>query len=355
MSMMTDVRQLDEQVLRDLAHRPVNAPCVSLYLAPTRGSVGRQATIDTLKSLRHQAASMLAEPRWGLAEPAIDALLDPAIAQLTATTREPYEGLACFVDDDGCHVVVAPSSTPSEVTVSTEPDLVPLVVALASQLEFDLLILSQRRVQLFHCSANELVPMTRYELPESQDDALRVDLNESNAGPLDRGSTYKDERKEAVERFVQIVERRLPPSVREGRRPLVVAAVDFEAALFAKTSTHRRLIRLTDLGSPEHLAPSKVHAAAVALVEQDGMSSLLAVRERYLELAGTGRTLSEPDEMQQAADEGRVDTLLVAPEPFDGDAARAGLVNATLRTGGHVVPVSPTTNGTPRVAAILRY
>lgn len=354
--MMTDVRQLDEQVLRDLAHRPVSAPCVSFYLPPTRGSIGRQAANESLRMLQRHAADMLTGAPWELSDAATAELIEPAVAQLASIERQPYEGLACFVDADGCHTVVVPGPTPTTVTVAAEPDLLPLVTALGTQFDFDLLILSQRHVQLFRCTANELEPMTRYDLPANLDDALATDLNETNATPLDRGSTYKEERKEAVERFVQIVERRLPPSVREGRRPLVVAAIDFEAAVFAKASSHPMLVKLTDLGSPEHLSASKVHEAAVALIAQRAQASAEGVRDRFSELDGTGRTAREPDDVRQAADEGRVDTLLVAPEVAEARASElAAVVKATLRTGGRVMTVSPTSNGEPSIAAILRY
>lgn len=354
MTMMTDVRRMDEQVLRDLANRPVSAPCVSFYLPPTRGSIGRQAATDTLKALRHEAAIDLAGPPWGLSEPAIAELLDRAVTQLSSTAREPFEGLACFVDADACQVVVVPNPVPATVTVAAEPDLLLLAVALRSQFEFDLLILSQRHVQLFRCDANQLEPTTRYDLPASRDAALSLDLDESNAGPRDRGATYKEERKDATERFVQIVERRLPPAVREGHRPLVVAAVDFEAAVFAKASNHPKLVKLTELGSPEHLAPSKVHAAAVALIERDVDAALASIRDRYFELDGTGRTVHDPEALHEAAGEGRIDTLLVAPEAVPG-AVSLALVRATLAAGGRVVAVSPATDGDPLVAAILRY
>ena len=183
--MTTRVRHLDEGVLRQLA-QDAAGPCVSIYLPPQRGSIGRLATERRVEELRRTARDQLVAPPWSLDDATVAALLDPAIQRFDGVEREPNEGVAIFVTASSTDLVIVPGNTPALVTVASEPDLLPLVAALAARTEFDLLVLSPDHVQLFRSNARALQPMARYDLPRSREDAR---WNESHEADLERAAS----------------------------------------------------------------------------------------------------------------------------------------------------------------------
>ncbi|MGD9701660.1 MAG: hypothetical protein AB7Q42_11555 [Acidimicrobiia bacterium] len=352
--MTTRVRHLDEEVLRQLA-ADLRGPCVSMYLPPQRGTIGRLATERRIEQLRRMARDQLVAAPWSFDDRSVSELLDPAMHRLDTVEREPNEGFALFLTALSTDLVIVPGDTPELVTVAEEADLLPLVTALAKQTEFDLLVLSQNNVQLFRSSAHDLQPMVRYDLPRSREDALWYERHEPNQSALHPGPSFKDERKDSIERFIEVVERRLPPPVREGRLPLVVAAVDYEAALFRKASSHPKLLVLTKLGSPDRVPLARLHDAAAELVLQHGCADLEERRTRFAELAGTGLTADDPGELRAAAADGRIETLFVSDHTALPAVMMVEIVAGTLRTGGTVVASTPSDALGPVVAATLRY
>jgi hypothetical protein len=351
--MTTRVRHLDEDVLRHLA-QDASGPCVSIYLPPQRGSIGRLATERRIEELRRAARDQLVAPPWSLDDASVAALLDPAIQRFDSVEREPNEGVAIFVTAGSTDLVIVPGNTPALVTVAAEPDLLPLVAALAARTEFDLLVLSPDHVQLFRSNARALQPMARYDLPRSRDDARWNAPHEADQSVPHPEASDRDERTNATWRFIEIVERRLPPTVREGRVPLVVAAVDDDAAVFRLVSSHPKLLTLTALGNPAGVSLARVHNAAADLVLELGSMDHDARRARFADLAGTDRTAREPCELRAAVAEGRIDTLFVGDHTAFPAATMLQIVAGTLRTGGTVLTSSPSDQIEPAVAATLR-
>ncbi|HEY5875884.1 MAG TPA: hypothetical protein VIT64_11305 [Ilumatobacteraceae bacterium] len=351
--MTTRVRHLDEDVLRHLAQEPAG-PCVSIYLPPQRGSVGRLVTERRVEELRRSARDQLVAPPWSLDDATVAALLDPAIQRFDSVEREPNEGVAIFVTAWSTDLVIAPGNTPALVTVASEPDLLPLVAALAARTEFDLLVLSPDHVQLFRSDARALQPMARYDLPRRREDAPWNEPLEADPAAALPDATDRDERTNATWRFIEIVERRLPPAVREGRVPLVVAAVDDDAAVFRLVSSHPKLLTLTAFGSPAGLSLARLHDAAADLVLERGCEDNEARRARFADLARAGRTAREPCELRAAAAAGRIETLFVGDHTTLPAATLLEIVAGTLRTGGAVLATSPSDESESVVAATLR-
>ncbi len=351
--MTTRVRHLDEDVLRHLA-QDSSGPCVSIYLPPQRGSIGRLATERRIEELRRAARDQLVAPPWSLDDASVAALLDPAIQRFDSVEREPNEGVAIFVTATSTDLVIVPGNTPALVTVAAEPDLLPLVAALAARTEFDLLVLSPDHVQLFRSNARALQPMARYDLPRSREDARWYEPQEAELDAPQPEASGRDERSNATWRFIEIVERRLPAAVREGRVPLVVAAVDDDAAVFRLVSSHPKLLTLTALGSPAGVSLARLHDAAADLVMELGCEDHEARRAHFADLARTGRTARKACELRAAVADGRIDTLFVGDHTAFPAATMLQIIAGTLRTGGTVLASSPSNEIEPVVAATLR-
>ena len=351
--MTTRVRHLDEEVLRHLAQDSAG-PCVSIYLPPQRGSIGRLATERRVEELRRAARDQLVAPPWSLDDATVAALLEPAIQRFDNVEREPNEGVAIFVTACSTDLVIVPGNAPALVTVASEPDLLPLVAALAARTEFDLLVLSPDHVQLFRSNARALQPMARYDLPRNRDDTRWNEPHEAQLDAPHPEAGDGDERASATWRFIETVERRLPAAVREGRVPLVVAAVDDDAAVFRLVSSHPKLLTLTELGSPAGVSLARLHDAAADLVVEHGCEDHEARRTRFADLARTGHTAREVCELRAAVADGRIETLFVGDHTALPTATMLQIVAGTLRSGGTVLASAPSDEIEPIVAATLR-
>jgi stalled ribosome rescue protein Dom34 len=100
------------------------------------------------------------------------------------------------------------------------------------------------------------------------------------------------------------------------------------------------------LGNPDRLRDADLQVAAWEATASVRQRARRAALDRFAALAGTGRTVHEPEPVAAAAAQGRIETLLVAPAtelPRDVPAAIQAVdeaIRATLRHRGdvHVVP-----------------
>jgi hypothetical protein len=125
-------------------------------------------------------------------------------------------------------------------------------------------------------------------------------------------------------------------------------------------------------GNPDRSDPRQLHRAAWDLVEGEVQRRVATLVATVAEQLGKGGALSEPAAVVEAADNGRVATLLVEAgatvwarrtdgsfevhaEPEDGDVDLVGLAAvAALRTGAELAVARPAQLAAP-LAALLRY
>ena len=371
--MTTHEMRLDRGQLRRLAALDLPGPCVSIYLAPVRGSAGRQATDDALHDLLRNARSQLAADPWRLTGRAADTLLATAADLITNGEHDDETSTATFVGPDFVEHFVLPGPVGSRVSVLGRPDLLPAADAVVRELPFHLLVLSQHRVELHRCTATGSSPVPDVDLPESFEDEQWYEHHQPNLNlhggnhvgqsqivGMRGGTSPKDVHKESVARFVAAVDQALPPEVHDGTLPLVVVAVMYEAAMLRDTRPHRDLVLITDLGSPDRLSVDEMRAAALRhLAARTDVETQVLV-ERYRSLAGTGTTASGLPELLEAARQAQIDTLLVDPgrrERAEGDEAAAlvELTAATLAAGGAVRLLPNDLPGAEAAVALLRY
>ena len=372
--MTTHERCLDSSQLRRLAALDLPGPCVSIYLAPVRGTIGRLSTEETVHTLLRDARPQLTAEPWSLDGRAATRLLQPVLDMALASGRHDDEGAAVFVAADLVERFAVPGITESCISVGRRPDLLPAALAAAKDHAFHLLVLSQRRVELHRCTATESVPVSDADLPSSLEDALWYEhhspssnlhggahIGQDTIAAIGHGGdSMKDVRKDAIQRFIGMVDRALPPEVHDGPLPLVVAALEFEAAMLRDARPHRDLLLLTALGTPERHSIEELRTAAAAMLQERAEHGRPEALDRYATLAGTGRTCSGTPAVTEAAAHGQVGTLLVDPVDVAAltDDVRVTLtdaVAAVLATGAEVVGVPHGALGDEPVAALLRY
>jgi len=366
--------------------------CVSLFLPTHRaGAVTWQDPVR-FRNLLRDAERQLASR--GLREPEIAALLAPALdlANEGDFWQHQMEGLAVFLAPGVFREVRLPFPLYPEVAVDPRFRIRPLLPALTADGVFYVLALSRNRNRLYRASRTAIQPVTIPGVPAGLDEAARPDAPEpqpqfrGGAGAAgDRGRRSglfhghgggNDGDKTRLMRYFQQIDRGLRKLLREERAPLVVAAVDYEQALYREANTYPHLVDRGVTGNPDETALEELHRGAWGVVAPSFREGMKRAEEQYQRLAGTGRTSRSVRRIVPASREGRVETLFLdrgaatwgsllagdgtlrldrRPTPDSRDLADMAARHTLLR-GGTVYAIEPAEMPTEApMAAVLRF
>jgi hypothetical protein len=240
-------------------------------------------------------------------------------------------GLALFLSPDGMRRHRLPIELRERVVVSDRFHVKPLLPLLTGVGRFHVLALSQARVRLFDASRDSIRAIDLHDVPESLRDVVGYDWEEKSlqfhsaaagarAGGGGPGVVFhghgsaKDDTKPEVKKYIQAVDRGVLRLLRDRGRPLVLAAVEYVAAMFRATSKYPNITDEIVEGNPDRLSPEELRDAAWKIVEPQFQAIRDAATARYREL-GSGSTPHTSDELETilpAAFAGRVQTLFVA-------------------------------------------
>lgn len=364
-------------------------PCVSLYMPSHRAGPETQQDPILFKNLLARAEEGLIA--HGLRSPKARELLAPARELLhePAFWREQSDGLAVFLAADVFHFYRLPLRFAEHLVVAERFHIKPLLPLFVGDGHFFVLALSQNQVRLLEGTPRSVDEIDLEGVPGSLAEAVKVDdlrrhlqfHTRTTGGSGDRpaalhGHDPADEAKERILRFFHRLDEGLREVLRDERAPLVLAGVEYLFPLYREANTYPHLLDEGLAGNPEELNSSELHEMAWALVQPHFLQAQQEAAARYAQLAGTGRTSNEIEEVVGAAYHGRIDVLFAAvgthqwgrfdaqsgevemreePEPGDEDLVDLASVH-TLMSGGAVyaVPHEDMPDSTP-VAAIFRY
>jgi len=322
-----------------------NDPCVSIAMPLHKTRPDTQQDPIRFRNLLDQAESRLVNH----ARRAVDArnLLQPARElQSNSTFWRPSDadGLIVLLAPDRFETLHLPERVGEHVMVGPRFFLGPLIRSCREEDDFYLLALSGSSVRLFLCRSEDMQPVELPEdMPTSMEEALAgTELEKSlqshiGSSAVGRGrgdlimhghGSPKDDMKQFVKEYFQIVCRHLEPLWRAEPRPLVLAAVDYCHAIFRRVCKYPNVVEDGVTGSPdewnEHQLFERAQAAAEPILQQG--------RKRALQLGtealGTERASAEIEAILLAAEQGRVDTLLLTDGThiwgrFDPEQAQA--------------------------------
>lgn len=305
-------------------------PRVSLFL-PThqRGSETAQDPIR-LSNLLDEAERSLEDVGDGgnpgeVLAPARDLLKNEDFWQ------HQSRGLALFLSPAGMRRYRVPLELREKVVVSDRFHVKPLLPLLTGDGRFHVLALSQARVRLFDANRDSIRAIDLHDVPETLRDAVGYDWEESSlqfhsaasgartgaggSGIVFHGhGSAKDDTKPELRKFVQAVDRGLMRLLHDRGRPLVLAAVDYVAAMFRATSKYPNITARIVEGNPDRQSPEELRDAAWEIVEPMFQAARDAATARYRELGGgnAGHTSDQLETIVPAAFSGRIQTLFVA-------------------------------------------
>jgi Bacterial archaeo-eukaryotic release factor family 3 len=359
-------------------------PCVSVYMTP---------------KLSEKASALEWEETVRRIEPKLQELgnqgreLREALGTWeTISQGEPPKGksVAVFGAQHTLRVMWLADPVGSRAVVGPRFYIRPLVPALWKARPFYILALSQNDVRLLRCTSSGAQEVqwpngTAASFGKYMDTAKpdHQDTNETSAGPsaghtkgiVGSTSTVREDKPQYLANFFRQIDRAVNELLRGGSDPLVLAAVEYELALYRSLNSYPHLLDEDAQGAPNGLKAGEMHARALEALTRSYEKKTDAVLAEYDHKVGGGASNRLKD-VVKAAHEGRVLTLLVSDSlentgVFDeqtysakggatGTSEEEDLVNdaavQTLLHGGQVFSTANKRmpNGAP-VAAIFRY
>ncbi|HJU16337.1 MAG TPA: hypothetical protein VJ770_07690, partial [Stellaceae bacterium] len=361
-------------------------PAVSIYL-PTHVA-GREIRQDPirLRNLVSLADERLAK-KWRSTER--EALLLPARALVDDDFfwRRQESGLAIFLAPGFSRVHKLPEAVPEQVAVGDHFHILPLV-GLVDAGQFWLLTLSASRTRLYQGTRRTFAEVAGLDLPQGVGEVRgETEYQQTyHAPPVGRRGTLAwgqsigedpdDVRKTGLIVLLRRVAAAVEPAVKRSPAPVVLAAHPEIRGHFRDIARWSEIIQGGISENPDALPEPELHRRAWACVEPIVTAARRAALDRLNAMLGTGLAATAPEDIVDAARQGRIDTLFVGQDAHIwGRIDEAGgeiVVHETaaeedidlldyaaliaLRNGGSVAPFERAALPPPGLAAaLLRY
>jgi hypothetical protein len=240
--------------------------------------------------------------------------------------QQQAEGLAVVAGPDEVLVRRLGAAVGPELAVG-RPRLRPLLPHVTDDATFHILALSMGRVRLFEAGELHIRELDLGTVPASYDE-LEHDRDRQHslqwsaqggqrANFHGHGGDAEADRTQTLKFFRLVsteLRRRLPPAA--GGGPLVLACVPENLALFRDAGGHPQLLEDSCAhGNADRLTAVELHQRCWPLAAPWVRQAERKAADHVQELMGTGRVLTDTDQVLEAAWEGRVEWLFVSPAP----------------------------------------
>ncbi len=375
--------------LKRLTEKP-EPPCISIFLQTHRSGKEVERDPIRLKNLLRQAREHLLA--GGHRATKVREWLEPAERTFTKEFfwSHQSDGLAVFLSPSGIWHYGLPMDFRELVVVSDQFHVKPLIPLLNEDGRFYILALSQNQLRLFqgtHYSINEVrlkgTPHSLAEALQYDDPQKQLQLH-TRAPKGKRGQAAMfhghgvgtDDRKDRILRYFQLIDASLHKFLRNQRAPLLLAGVKYLLPIYREVNSYPHLMKECIGGNVEELSKAEIHKRAWKKVRPRFQRAQKEAAAQYLELAGSGRTSDDINQIVEAACQGCITAVFLASsvqmwgrvnpdtqmvywhekaKPGDRDLLDFIALQALL-TDGKVFVVHPdqVPGGEP-LAAILRY
>ena len=365
-------------------------PCISIFMPTHRAKPRAQQNPIRFKNLLAQAERYLLES--GLKAQPARKLLNPAQRLLNDRMFWQYQsdGLALFLSAKMFRYYRLPISLKELVVVTDRFHTKPLLPLFSGNERFYLLALSQKQVRLFEGTRYSLREVELEGVPKNISEALKYDDREKQLqfhtgtpkGGGRRTAIFhghgvgKEDIKENILRFFQMVDKGLHRLLKKERVSLVLAGVDYLFPIYREVNSYPYLLDKGIPGNPEGRGIEELHKQAWSLLKPLLLKAQKEATARYQQLKNTKLTSTDIKTVIMAAYRGRVELLFVSigiqqwgtfdpqkntvnlhskAKPGDWDLLDFIAVH-TLLNGGTVFAVKPEkVPGGMTLAAVFRY
>lgn len=362
------------------------SPCVSVCLPVLNGVSHARENIDRLNRILDTIEPHL-EP-YGISGKARSQFCASARAygdeKLIAGVKEGT--VILYLSPSSFHAQHVPEQLPERVTVGQHFYITPLLPHLDGALHYYILAVSKNHAHFVEAKDGELEAIKIPGMPHSFAEANAGDDKKEESQQMHStgggnaafhgSSNAKDNNEEESTDYLRKIAKSLHAFLDQHRLPVVFAGVDELHGIYKNLDASNRMLPEFVRGNPDHMDAEELLKHADPIVQAAADSKRAVLLEAYGSIAGTGQTSNDLADILDAAQAGKIATLLVAKGkeqwgifdaatgkktlhegPEAGNEELIGLAaNLTLTHRGDVSILPPDMMPEGKeIAAILRY
>lgn len=330
------MNKVNREAIKALLETEDNAT-ISIYM-PTH----RFPTSEHISEDRIRLKNLVREAKEKLQKHGVD---EGLIEQIATTIEDGYyenesfwqqmtEGLALFASPATVRYFNLPIECEEHVSAGDRYDITPLLAAMSCDQSYYLLALATHKPVL--CAGDMYgIEKVDIELPESVETALNIDEMYANS-KTDRASGYvgakahgqgdsKQAGQEEQLKFFRKIDEKIRSSEQvDSSLPFLLAGTEDELSDYREVSKMKHVLEGSLNGNYTEIPAHEVHAKAWPLISEELCETATKdMLEKITEMLGTGKASAGADDIVAAAQEGRVDTLLLAMFTITRDSIRA--------------------------------
>lgn len=235
------------------------------------------------------------------------------------------DGLATFIQGKSCQMFRLPLKFDNEIYAGKHFHVKPLIPWFTGDARFYVLAVSQNHVRLLACSAHGVHLVRMSDAPANEAEALRthdrdeilnVHTHHGASGTMMQKVFHGhgvgiDDHKTELAQYFQKIDQAVCHAIGETHAPLVLATVDYLAAIYRKHSKYPRVMEADISGNPDHLSNEALQAKGLPLATPFLREREQRALTQYREAVGSGKTTHTLGEILPAAYRGELETLLL--------------------------------------------
>jgi len=299
-----------------------NEPCLSLYM-PTHQVTARKPKDRILfKNLLREAQEILV--LGGMRSSEAKSFLAPAIKLQKDSLFWEYQGngLALFLSPDFFEYFISPLGFDQKISVSHRFYLKSLLPVLYRGEHFFLLALSKKEVKLFRLTRTKMVDVRVEDFPEGSPHRLsRKQLQFHTATQQGKGRRAalfhghgggSEDEKASLVQYCRQIDSAVGGLLAEETAPMMVTGLDYLVSTYRQANTYPYLIDDSMSGNPYSYTRGDLHRTASTAMEPHLMRWRGEALARFGRGSEEGRVCTDVAPLLQAAEEGRIEILLVS-------------------------------------------
>lgn len=323
------MEKLTQHDVKQLLDQREKKTCVSIYMPTLRGREGSSENPIRFKNLVKQVESDLESK--GLKYQERQTILEPAYRLIDDSFfwSSQSEGLAYFLSDGFSRYYRLPVQFTERAVVKNSFYLKPVFYLLSADRQFYVLALSQKDARLLRGTRGMVEEIDLSEVIERFEEKFGGELPEQSlqfhtrAQPVGgarpaifygAGADLESIEREKLLKYFRFIDQELHRVIDEKNVPIVLACVDELVPIYREASKSALLVDDNISGNPDNMKAQEIHQKAMEIMEPYFRQKVEAVKQKYYDLKGTGKTSNNLTEILPAAFQGRISDLFVDPE-----------------------------------------
>lgn len=316
---MTEVKL---EILKDLIQSQ-ESPCTSIYMSTKAVRKGEFKKLEIgFKNLLQEVEEKL-KNNWDFKKREIEEFLNEAykLAADSKFWQEQKEGLAVFVSKDRFDYFKLEVDTYDKTHVSYDFNLKQLISEFQNEQSYYLLALSPNHNRLYQVSRNSIEKVEAVDLPSNIEDFLNLDYKASEkhqtvstAGGSTvfhgQGGAADDDNEDLIS-YLKEIDDVINLKLKGEDSYLVIAADDSVFSLYKNINNYDKLLDENLSGNAEHLNKKELRERSWNLIEPELNEYLKDIKNKYLELKTSEKASNKMEDIIEAANYGKIDTLLI--------------------------------------------